>query len=81
MNFELHTFALSTASKEKCDAQIILVGASFKPAKDALSVLIAQALKAGDFETKAGKTLLIYRPTGMASGRVVLLGVGVHNAR
>ena len=81
MNFELHTFALSTASKEKCDAQIILVGASFKPAKDALSVLIAQALKAGDFETKVGKTLLIYRPAGLTASRVVLLGVGEGSAK
>ena len=81
MNFELHTFALSTASKEKCDAQIILVGASFKPAKDALSVLIAQALKAGDFETKVGKTLLMYRPAGLTASRVVLLGVGEGSAK
>ena len=81
MNFELHTFALSTATKEKCDAQIILVGESFKPAKDALSVLIAQALKAGDFETKVGKTLLIYRPAGLAASRVVLLGIGEGSAK
>jgi len=81
MNFQLHTFALSTAAKEKCDAQIILVDASFKPAKDALSLLIAQALKAGDFETKVGKTLLIYRPTGLAASRVVLLGVGEGSAK
>ncbi|WP_394757180.1 leucyl aminopeptidase [Rhodoferax sp.] len=76
MNFELETLDLSAASKEKCDALIVLITSSFKPGKDALSVLVAQALKAGDLENKAGKALLLYRPTGLACVRAVLVNGG-----
>ncbi|MBT9506782.1 leucyl aminopeptidase [Rhodoferax sp.] len=76
MNFELKTIDSLGAANEKCDALIVLLSQSFKPGKDALSGLVAQVLKAGDLDYKAGKSLAIYRPTGMACSRVVLAGVG-----
>ena len=76
MNFELKAFDLAGAAREKCDALIVLLGDSFKPAKDAVSSLAAQALKAGDLETKPGKILAFYRPEGLACTRVVLASVG-----
>jgi leucyl aminopeptidase len=81
MNFELKTFELSGATTEKCDALIVLVGKSFKPGKDVLSVLVSQAMKAGDFEPKPATTLAVYRPVGVTCSRVVLAGVGDGSAK
>ena len=81
MNFELKTLDLAGAASEKCDALIVLVTQSFKPGKDVLSALVAQTLKAGDLETKPGKSLLVYRPAGVTGGRVVLAGVGEGSAK
>ncbi len=76
MNFELKTLDLVAASLEKCDALVVLIGAHFKPGKDALSVLIAQTIKSGDLLPKAGKALVLYRPSEIAGVRLVLAGIG-----
>ena len=87
MNFELKTFDLAGAANEKCDALIVLLSQSFKPGKDVLSALVAQALKAGDLETKPGKLgkpgkpLVMYRPAGLACSSAVLAGVGDGSAK
>lgn len=81
MNFELKPLGLVGVADEKCDALVILVADGFKPAKDDLSALIAQATKSGDFESKAGKTLMWYRPTQANAVRVVLAGVGEGGAK
>ena len=84
MNFELKTFDLAGAANEKCDALIVLLAPSFKPGKDVLSTLVAQALKAGDLESKPGKPgkpLHLYRPAGLACSRVVLVSVGDGSAQ
>ncbi len=76
MDFELKTLGLAGAAAEKCDALIMLVTDSFKPGKDALSLLAAGALDAHDLEPKAGKLLQAYRSAGIAATRVVLAGAG-----
>lgn len=76
MNFELKTFSLAGVAAEKCDALIVLLTDGFKPGKDAFSSLVAQAIKAGDLETKAGKLLQLYQPAGTACTRAVLVGAG-----
>ncbi|MEO8122310.1 MAG: leucyl aminopeptidase, partial [Rhodoferax sp.] len=84
MNFELKTFDLSGVAKEKCDALIVLLGGSFKPGKDVLSVMAAQAFKAGDLESapgKTGKPLVLYRLAGVACSRAVLVSVGDGSAK
>jgi leucyl aminopeptidase len=81
MNFELKTFDLASASSEKCDALIVLLSASIKPGKEVLSALAASAFKTGDLEAKPGKPLVLYRPAGVASSRLVLASVGDGSAR
>ena len=81
MNFELKTLDLTAAALDKCDALIVLVTQTFKPGKDALTQLVGEALKAGDFETKPGKLLQLYRCPGMAAPRAVLAGTGDGSAR
>ena len=58
MNFELKTFDLSSAAIEKCDALIVLLGQSFKPADDVLSTLVAQALNTRPMARLANRELL-----------------------
>ncbi len=81
MNFDLKTLPLSTAAAEKCDLLIVLVPDGFKPAADALSTLVAHALKAGDLETKPGKSLQLYQAPAVAARRLVLAGAGNGSAK
>lgn len=76
MNFELKSLDLPGAAQLACDALVVLVPTDFKPGKDSLSLVLAQALRAGDLETKPGKSLSLYRPTGARCNRAVLVGVG-----
>lgn len=76
MNFELKSLGLAGAAGEKCDALVVLVADAFKPGRDGLSRLVAEALKAKDLETKAGKLLQLYRADAAAAARVVLVGTG-----
>ncbi|HSV51542.1 MAG TPA: leucyl aminopeptidase [Burkholderiaceae bacterium] len=76
MDFDLKTLNLAGAAAEKCDALIVLVPESFKAAKGALDQLLADARKAGDFETKPAKLLQLYRADGIAAPRIVLAGAG-----
>ena len=76
MNFELKPFDPSLLAHEKCDALLVFLTAAFKPGKEAMSVLIARAMKAGDLTAKAGQVLDIYRPAGLACSRLVLVHLG-----
>jgi leucyl aminopeptidase len=81
MDFELKTLGLAGAAGDKCDALVVLVAEGFKPGKDALSRLAADAIKARDLETKPGKLLQAYRSAGIAAPRVVLVGCGDGSGR
>lgn len=81
MNFELKTLDLAGAAGEKCDGLIVLFSATFKPGKDILSAQLAAALKADDLESKAGKSLVLYRPSGVTGTRVVMACVGEGSAK
>ena len=79
MDFELKTLTRERISSEKCDALVLLVPQhdSDLPAIDNPAWQLATlAMKSGDFEAKAGKTLAAYRPQGLAATRLVLSGVG-----
>lgn len=76
MNFELTSLSLESACQDKTEALIVLVSEAFKPGKDAISVLIAHALAAKDFDHKAGQLLVAYRVPGVAASKIWLLGVG-----
>jgi len=81
MDFELKTLDLAQAATHKCDALVVLVSESFKPGKDALSRLVAEARKSGDLETKPGKLLHAWRPAGIAASRLVMAGAGDGSAK
>ena len=76
MDFELKPLSLTKVCAEKCDALLVLVPTAIALGNDALSVLIATAQQAGDFESKPGKMLTAYRVVGITATRVVLVGVG-----
>ena len=81
MNFDLKTLDLAGAVAEKCDLLVLLVPDGFVPGEDALSVMVAQATRAKDLETKPGKSLQLYQVPGIAARRVVLAGMGKGDAR
>ncbi len=81
MNFELKTLNLITAASEKADALVILTRSDLVPAKDPVSMLIAQALKDGLLDTKAGKVLHSYPAGPVAATRLVVASVGDGSAR
>jgi leucyl aminopeptidase len=80
MELKLIAQDLTQTSKTACDALIVLVPESFAQSKSKvtsnLTDLISQALKEGDFETKTGKLLQIYRSNHTSATRMVLVGVG-----
>ena len=76
MDFQLKTLSIAQAATEKADVLIVLVAAGTGTSKDALSVLAADARKAGDLPDKAGKLLALYRPAGVAAARVLLASAG-----
>jgi len=81
MDFQLKTLDAAGAAREKCDALVLVVPEGQKPGKDPLSRLAGDAIKAGDFETKAGKTLQSYKPAGISATRVILAGAGDGSAK
>ena len=76
MDFDLKTLGLAGAAGEKTDALVVLVAQGAPAGKDALSQLLAQALKAGDLETKPGNLLQAWRTVGVAAPRVLMVGCG-----
>ena len=79
MDFELKTLSRARTSLEKCDAMIVLLAQNdphFSVGDDAALQLADTALKSGDFEAKPGKLLNCYRAPGLASTRLLLVGVG-----
>ena len=81
MNFELKNFDLASAASQSCDALIVVVLDPFKPEKGIVAELVAQAIKAGDLQTKPGKLLQAYRPAGFACTRLVLAHAGEGSAK
>jgi leucyl aminopeptidase len=81
MDFQLKTLDAAGAAREKCDALVLVVPEGYKPGKDPLSRLAADALKAGDLDPKPGKVLQAYKPAGIAASRVLLAGAGDGSAR
>lgn len=81
MNFELKPLNLVALANEKADLLILLVSQDFKAGKDELSLLIAQALKQGDFAVKPGALLSLYRPLQANATKVLLAGIGEGHAR
>ena len=80
MNFEIKQLSLTGACQSHCEALIVLVPETFKPGKDAISLLIAQALQAKDWEHKAGQLLSAYRVAGVSASKLWIVGAGLGTA-
>jgi leucyl aminopeptidase len=81
MDFQLKTLDAAGAAREKCDALVYVLAEGFKPGRDPLSRLAAEAVKSGDLDTKPGKLLQAYRPAGIGAKRVVLASAGDGSGR
>ncbi len=81
MNFELKPLTLVGLANEKCDVLVLLVQQDFKPSKDELSLLVAQAVKAGDLGAKPGQLVSLYRAPQANTPRLVLVGIGEGKAK
>ncbi len=73
--------SLDDCVRAKCDALVLLVSEQFKPGKDEISQFVEMAIKVGDLELKAGKSLQLYRHSLFEATKVVLIGAGSANAR
>jgi leucyl aminopeptidase len=76
MDFELKTFDLADACRQKCDALVAVVTDNGKDGTDPVSRLVQDARKSGDFEGKPGKLLQAWRVDGVAARRVIIAGAG-----
>ena len=65
MDFELKTLDLAGAAREKADAVLVLLPQDWKPGRDVISRLAADALKAKALDPKSGKPLACWRSTGL----------------
>ena len=81
MNFELAALDLETLATREADALIVLVHTGFGATSGNLCEHIAEARKAGHLDTKAGKLLQMYRASGVAPPRLVLVGCEDGTAR
>lgn len=81
MNFDLKNLDLTAAALEKCDLLVVLIPEGFQPGSDAVSALVALAIKNGDLSLKAGKQLQCYQAPLVAARRLLLVGVGDGSAR
>ncbi|RQO55331.1 leucyl aminopeptidase [Paucibacter sp. KBW04] len=78
MDFRTQTASLDALAGVTADALIVVLGGEALPANlDAtLSALVKDAIKLGDFEFKAGKTLVLQRAAGVKAPRLVLAAAG-----
>ena len=81
MDFELKPLTLARLCAEKCDALIVLVSQQANTGDDPVSLLAAQAVRAGDLDPKPGKLLSAYRVADVAATRVIFAGIGDGSAK
>ncbi|WP_397533296.1 leucyl aminopeptidase [Roseateles sp.] len=78
MDFRTQTASLDALAGVNADALVlVLAGDSVPPGLDpVLAAAVKDAIKLGDFELKAGKTLTLQRVAGVKAPRVVLAAAG-----
>ncbi|MDE2160338.1 MAG: hypothetical protein KGJ30_15595 [Burkholderiales bacterium] len=78
MDFKTQLHGAQGLAGLSTDALVVLVAAQQVPAdlEPALAAPLAAAVKAGDFEFKAGKTLYAHRVEGVKAARVVFAAAG-----
>src|SRR3954466_15460102 len=81
MDFELKTFDLADACRQKCDALVAVVTEAGADGADPVSRMVQDARKSGDFEGKPGKLLQAWRVDGVAARRGIIAGAGDGSAK
>ncbi|UDF33938.1 UNVERIFIED_ORG: leucyl aminopeptidase [Shinella sp. XGS7] len=78
MDFRTQSASLDALAGVNADALVlVLAGDSLPPGLDpVVAAAVKDAVKLGDFELKAGKTLVLPRVTGLKAPRLVLAGAG-----
>ena len=83
MDFRSQVFSLDALSGVAADALLLVVGGedAQKGLDPALRALLADALKAGDFEAKAGRSLYLHRPGRVKAARVLFVAAPAAGAK
>src|SRR6476620_1107401 len=76
MDFELKTFDLADACRQKCDALVAVVTDEGLAGDDPVSRLVQDARTSGAFESEPGKLRQAWRGEGVAAKRVIIAGAG-----
>ena len=83
MDFRTQASAPDAISATNADALLIIVAGTSVPAHldPTLSVLLKDAVKQGDFEFKAGRSLYLHRPAGVKAARLVFVAADKATAK
>jgi leucyl aminopeptidase len=83
MDFRLQKAAVGALADTAADALIVIVaGDTLDPALDArIASIVTEAVDAGDFAFKAGRTLYLHRPAGVKAARLVVAAAGGESAK
>lgn len=78
MDFRFQSASFDALAGITTDALIVVVAGEALPVgvDSTIAALVADAIKLGDFEMKAGKTLLLQRPVGVKAPRLLLSASG-----
>ncbi|MBV8471353.1 MAG: leucyl aminopeptidase [Burkholderiaceae bacterium] len=78
MDFRTQSASLQALAATSADALVVVLAGDSLPADldPAIAELVKDSIKLGDFEFKAGKTLLLQRPNGVKAPRLVLAAAG-----
>ncbi len=83
MDFRTQVFTLDAVAACAADALILVIAGEALP--DSLDATVAahinDAIKLGDFELKAGKTLVLQRPAGVKAPRLLIAAAGKTNLK
>jgi len=83
MDFRSQVFGLDALSGVAADALLLVVGGdeAARRLDPVLRALLADALKSGDFEAKAGGSLYLHRPARVKAGRVLFVAAPTAGAK
>jgi leucyl aminopeptidase len=83
MDFRHQIYSPGELASLACDALLVVVAGEHadKDLDAPIAQALADALKQGDFQLKAGKTVYLHRPAGVKASRVLLAAAGAASAK
>ncbi len=81
MNLELQSLTWAQAATLKTDALVVFVAQGAQHETGLIASILAQAENSGDFSPAAGQCMLWWKPPGLRTQRLVLVGVGEGRAQ